>query len=188
VTRGGTGKAAQESPAGRAQGTQGGRASIDVGRLRLRVTLALALLLLVGGVISAIGASLLQQALRTPTADDIAQRICTAYQRQDYDLLLAQIDPTPIPPAVPGPFDAAARNALESQLRALDAVARDVTQCSYKELAAGARQPADQRHYLYSMQRGVLYTMAMSLTSQPDGSWKLTRDSDFLGGPANPPA
>jgi hypothetical protein len=60
-----------------------------VRRLRLRVTLALALLLLVGGIISAIGASLLQQALRTPTADDIAQRVCTAYQRQDYDLLLA---------------------------------------------------------------------------------------------------
>jgi hypothetical protein len=156
-----------------------------MGRLRLRVTLALALLLMVGGVIAAIGASLLQQALRIPTADDIAQRVCTAYQRQDYDLLLAQIDPAPIPPAVPGPFDAAARNALEDQLRALDAAAGAVTHCSYKELTGGARQPADQRHYFYSMQRHVLYTMAMSLTSQPDGSWKLTRDSDFIGGPAN---
>jgi hypothetical protein len=157
-----------------------------VGRLRLRVTLALALLLVIGGANAAIGASLLQQALRTPTADDIAQRVCTAYLRQDYDLLLAQIDPAPIPPTVPGPFDAAARNALQGQLRALDGSAGSVTQCVYKEVSA-AGQPANLRQYLYSMQRRVLYTQAMDLARQSDGSWKLTRASDLLGGPANPP-
>jgi hypothetical protein len=87
---------------------------------------------------------------------------------------------------VPGPFDTSARNTLKDQLRALDAAAGNVTRCSYKELAGAAGQPASPRQYSYSMQRGVLYTMAMYLARQPDGSWKFTRASDFLGGPANP--
>jgi hypothetical protein len=41
---------------------------MTMGRVRLRMTLALALLLAAGGDTAAIGALLLQRALRTPTA------------------------------------------------------------------------------------------------------------------------
>jgi hypothetical protein len=181
--------AAPSAPPARAQPqpaeTPARRAASSVGRTRLRVTLALALALVAAGLGAAEAATLLQRALRTPTADDIAQRICTAYERQDYDLLLSQIDPTPIPPAVPGPFDAGAKAALVGELRAEDGSAGPVTQCSYKVLVVNApAPPADQRQYFFSMQRGVLYTSLMTLARQHDDTWLIQRDSNFLGAPA----
>jgi hypothetical protein len=151
------------------------------------VTLTLALLLLLLGLAGAKSVALLQDALRTPSADDIAQRACTIYQRQDYNFLLDQIDPTPLPPAYPNPFDANARHALLDQLESLDASVGKVTQCSYRALTFDNNDQssqANQRQYVFTMERSTTYTTVMTLARQPDGSWKISRDSNFFGGPA----
>jgi hypothetical protein len=158
---------------------------MGLGRLRLRVTLALLLALTVSGLASAEGAALLQRALRTPSADDIAQRICTAYLAQNYDLLASQIDPATIAPNVTAPWDAHAQAALLEQLHTEDAALGRVTHCAYSALAFGAGpRPATTRQYLFSMQRAKPYSTGMNLNRQADGGWLIARDSDFLGVPA----
>src|SRR5262249_19691014 len=167
-----------------ARGRQGRSPKLSKKRLRFRVTLLLALLLLLLGLAGAEGAVLLQHALRMPSADDIAQRVCTIYLRQDYDLLLDQIDPTPLPPVHSDPFNAEARRALLDQLKNLDASAGKVKRCGYEALAfdTGAQPPPLQRQYLFTMERNATYTTVMTLARQSDGSWKVSRDSNFLGG------
>ena len=155
-------------------------------RLRFRVTLALALLLLLLGLAGSEGAVLLQHALRTPSADDIAQRVCTIYLREDYTFLLDQIDPTPLPPAHSDPFNPEARRALLDQLKNLDTSAGKVKRCGYKALTfdTSAQPPPRQRQYLFTMERNTTFTTVMTLALQSDGSWKISRDSNFLGGAA----
>ena len=161
------------------------RKGAGLGRLRFRVTLALLLALMVAGLASTEGAVLLQRALRTPTADDIAQRVCTAYLTQDYGLLVSQIDPATILPNVTTPWDAQAQAALVGQLHIEDAALGQVTHCTYLELAASkGQQPANTRQYLFSMQRAKLYSTGMDFNRQGDASWLIARDSDFLGVPA----
>jgi len=189
------GGAGAASPPARAAGPKDKTTSagkLTIRQVRLRLTLALALALLLIGAAGAESAVLLERALRIPTAADIAQRVCTAYQRQDYDLLLDQIDPAPVP-GMSGPFDRNAKNTLVSQLKALDAQAGAVTSCTYTELAAGqaSGQAAQQqvparRQFLFSMKRarGSLYTAPMTLLQQADGGWKVSRASSFIGGTA----
>lgn len=179
------GAASPAAPARRESQRQRAKAN---GRVRLRLTLALALALCLLGVAGAESAALLQRALRIPTADDIAQRVCTAYQRHDYDVLLQTIDPATAPPEVPGPFDAAAKAELTGQLKALDAQAGPVASCSFKAMALDAQaQAADHRQYIFSMTRGhgqaVIYTTLMTLVRQADGNWLVARTSNFVGGP-----
>lgn len=184
------GAASPAAPSKRAAG--GKKPATSIGRVRLRLTLFLALLLCLLGLAGAEGASLLQRAIRIPTADDIAQRVCTAYQRQDYDLLAQTVDPAATPPEVPGPFDAAAKADLTGQLKALDAQAGPVAACSYKAVAfdvqgQGQTQATDHRQYIFTMTRGhgqsVAYTTLMTLVRQRDGSWLVSRTSNFVGGP-----
>jgi len=162
------------------------RGGISLRRLRLRVTLALLLALTVSGLAATEGAVLLERALRTPSADDIAQRICTAFLDQNYDLLVSQIDPAMIAPNVNTPWDAHAQAALMAQLHTEDEALGRVTQCTYKAFAFGSGpQAATTRQYLFSMQRAKLYSTGMNLDRQGDGSWLIARDSDFLGVLAN---
>jgi hypothetical protein len=185
------GAGAASPPAGTAgrQNKQANAGKLTIRRVRRRLTLALALALLLIGAAGAESAALLQRALRIPTAEDIAQRVCTAFQQRDYDLLLDQIDPAPVPPAVPGPFDPNARSALASQLKALDAQAGAVTTCQYTELAAngqGRQQGPAQLQFIFSMKRahGAVYTAPMTLVQQTDGGWKVSRASSFTGAAA----
>ncbi len=160
------------------------RKGIGIGRTRLRVALALALALMLVGLASTEGAVLLQRALRTPSADDIAQRICTAYQTENYSLLVNQIDPATIPPNVTTPWDAQAQAALADQLHTEDAALGKVTRCSYSALTVtGGQQAATLRQYHFLLQRAKLYSTAMNLKRQSDGSWLIARDNDFLGVP-----
>lgn len=162
------------------------RGGIGLRRVRLRVTLALLLALTVSGLAATEGAVLLERALRTPSADDIAQRICTAFLDQNYDLLVSQIDPATIAPNVNTPWDAHAQAALVAQLNTEDEALGRVTQCTYKAFAFGnGPQAATTRQYLFSMQRTKLYSTGMNLVRQGDGSWLIARDSDFLGVPAS---
>lgn len=146
---------------------------------RLRVTLALAILLMATGIAGAYAASLLQTALKPPTSEDMAQLVCTAYIHQNYDLLIQQIDTTPAPPAT-GPFDAA---ALRKQLRGADASEGTVRSCTYARLP-NATASATSIQYAFSMHRSRLTATigaVMTIVRQPDGTWKISRNSDFLG-------
>ncbi len=181
-------KASAASPAPPATTSSRRRRGIGIRRVRLRLTLSLALLLCLLGIAGAESAALLLRALRIPTADDIAQRVCTAYQRQDYDVLVQAIDPAASPPEVPGPFDAAARADLTGQLKALDTQAGPVTVCSFKALVSDAQaQATDHRQYIFTMTRGhgqpMVYTTLMTIVREADGSWLVTRTSNFVGGP-----
>jgi hypothetical protein len=129
--------------------------------------------------------ALLQHAIRPPTSDDIAQLVCTTYTTQNYDPLLAAIDPTAVPPAATGPFDATAQNTLRKTLQSLDTGSGVVTSCSYSgPVFADPSNDKSQRRYIFTMQRahhnGPL-TMPMIFTGQPDGGWKILRGSDFSG-------
>jgi hypothetical protein len=133
---------------------------------------------------------LLQHAMRTPTADDAAQLVCTAYTTQSYDTLLSVVDPTPVPPTQAGSFDAAAKVSLANALKELDAGSGDVTSCSYKQLKFNnLAQTGPTLQYILTMRRAnvtVDISMQIKLVRQPDGSWKVSRDSDFTGIPGHP--
>ena len=127
----------------------------------------------------------LRLAIRPPTSDDIAQLVCTTYTTQNYDPLLAVIDPTPVPPAATGPFDATAQSTLRKTLQSLDTGSGVVTSCSYSgPVFADPSNDKSQRRYIFTMQRahhnGPL-TMPMIFTVQSDGGWKISRGSDFSG-------
>ena len=170
----GTGTAAPKRPAK----ISGGAAF----RLPLLLAVALALMGVAGGQ----ALSLLQRAMRVPTADDTAQLVCTAYQSQNYDILLNVIDPTPVPPTQTGPFDATARTSLANTLKSLDAGSGEVTSCAYQEPLP---QSGSALRYILTMRRTrvtVDITMPITLLRQPDGSWKVSRGSDFTGIPGHP--
>lgn len=152
----------------------------------VRLTLLLAVALALIGVAGGEAMGLLQRAMRVPSADDTAQLVCTAYQSQNYDILLNVIDPTPVPPAQTGPFDAAARSSLANTLKSLDAGSGEVTSCAYQEPLP---QSGSALRYILTMRRTrvtVDITMPITLLRQPDGSWKVSRGSDFTGIPGHP--
>lgn len=148
----------------------------------LRATLLLAVLLALVGVAGGGALKLLQHAMRVPTADDTAQLVCTAYSQQNYDLLLQQIDPAPVPPANTTTFDA---NALRAQLKSLDASQGDVSACTYKQLdfsnitvGNNALQYAFTLHRTHASKE---FDLIMTLMRESNGTWKISRASNFTG-------
>jgi len=145
----------------------------------LRVTIMLALLLLLVGVAGDAALKLLEHAMRPPTADDTAQLVCTAFQRQDYTLLIQQVDTTPVPPATSGPLDV---TALRTQLANLDTSDGKVTSCKYIKINS-TDNPAQ---YSFTLQRAhakSLTGLVIYIVHEPDGTWKIRSDSEL----ANPP-
>ncbi|MFI5273391.1 MAG: hypothetical protein ACHQ4H_10215 [Ktedonobacterales bacterium] len=147
-------------------------------RPAIRVTLALMSTLLVLGGLGAGSFLLLTYAQRPTTQDDLAQRVCTAYQTRNYDLLVANVDPTPIKPAAPGAFTAAAQKAITTNLQALDAQSGAVTQCHFSTLGVLA---AGHQHVGFDLTRAhsAKTSLVMDFVHQPDGQWKIARDSQF---------
>ena len=156
----------------------------------LRLTLLLAILLLLVGFAGIGAVQLLQRAMRLPTSDDIAQLVCTAYTTQNYDELLTIVDPTPAQPAQTGPFDDATRTALAKTLKDLDTGSGKVTSCTYQEPKFdNVPQTGSRLQYVLTMRRSNVtldITMLITLVRQPDGSWKVWRGSDFTGIPGHP--
>jgi hypothetical protein len=155
----------------------------------LRLTLIFALVLLLVGVAGAGALALLRHAMRTPAADDVAQIICTAYENQDYGLMLDQIDPKPIPPNNVGTFDSAAQDALQGTLHGVDASYGRVTACKYTHQAFANPPDRTRREYSFEMDRTkgrkqATFTTLLTIIQQPDGQWKVTRDSNIIGAPA----
>lgn len=154
----------------------------------LRATLLLAVLLMLVGVAGGGALKLLQHAMRVPTADDTAQLVCTAYTQQNYDLLIQQIDPAPVPPTNTGAFDA---NALRGQLKALDASQGVVASqgstagCTYKQLDfTNVSVGATTLQYSFVLHRthtSRSFDLIMTLVHESDGTWKVSRASNFTG-------
>jgi hypothetical protein len=162
------------------------------GRLVLWIVLVIVLSLLGGA--GAGSYALLEQVTRTPTVTDIAQRVCTAYSTQNYQLLIDQIDSGPITGAsslpngfnLSGPFDSNARNQLTSALKSLDTNFGRVTSCQQHQLVyQGTANPSVVR-FIFVMHRSgtpnVVYSCLMNFT-EASGSWMVTRDSNFIGTP-----
>lgn len=154
----------------------------------VQLTLALIVVLLLLGAAGGGSLALLQYAMRQPTAADIAQRVCTAYQTQNYDLLVAQIDPTPIPPNNLSDF-ASARSVLVAQLRSLDASAGQVTSCSQKCLTYPGTAPnPNQQQCAFVMTRSRTpakpFNTLMTLVHGSNAGWRVARNSNFIGSQA----
>jgi hypothetical protein len=145
----------------------------------LRVTIVLALLLAAVGVAGAGALKLLVHAMRPPTADDTAQLVCTAFQRQDYNLLLQQIDTAPAPPATTGRLDG---TVLRAQLASLDSSDGTVTSCKYVKIGT-SDTPAQYSFTLQRTNARTLTSLVVYIFQEPDGSWKIRSDSEL----ANPP-
>ncbi|HKS70370.1 MAG TPA: hypothetical protein VJQ45_08115 [Ktedonobacterales bacterium] len=146
------------------------------------VTITLIVVLLVVGALGAVSLWALDSApgvAPTSSQDQLAGRVCTAYQTRNYDLLIANIDPTPVPPTQPLPFSDAAKKSLTSTLQAQDSQQGAVTQCSFQQLPGGA---ADHVQYGFAMTRakGSKFTPVMNFVRQKDGTWKIARNSQFL--------
>lgn len=145
----------------------------------LRVTIALALLLLLVGIAGAGALKLLVHAMRLPTAADTAQTVCTAFQRQDYNLLLQQIDPSPVPGGSTSTFNG---SALRTQLVGLDANEGTVSSCKYIQIGSSVH-PAQYSFTLQRTHTKATTSLVIYIIQEPDGSWKLRSDSEL----ANPP-
>lgn len=149
----------------------GGRSRASSGSA-LRLTIFLLLVILLVGLAGAEAFSLLQYAMRLPTADDIAQIVCTSYQTRNYDLLIKQIEPETAHP----PTTDLSNSALKQQLQALDSASGNVTACSYssEQISTGEVQ------YIFRVKRARVPqpgSLLLLLMHEPDGSWKISRGS-----------
>lgn len=146
-----------------------------------RVTIVLIVALLAVGALGAGSLWALNNApLVAPTSsqDQLAGRVCTAYQTRNYDLLIANIDPTPVPPTAPTAFNDNAKAAFVAYLRSLDSQNGPVTHCTFKQISDVS---AGHLHYGFTITRakGRQSTLVMDFVQEKDGTWKLARDSQF---------
>ncbi len=147
----------------------------------LNITLVLAVLVGLTGFGAVRAAELLQHALR-PLADpaDIATTACTAYSTQNYLLLTQQIDPMPVPPSNNDPFYPA---VVQTQLRALDKIQGIVQRCDLGHFTASGTA-GQYSIVLHRARMSEQITVALVLHLQQDGSWKISRETNFAGTPA----
>lgn len=163
------------------------------GRLVLWVVLVIVLSLLGGAGAASYG--LLEQVTRSPTVTDIAQRVCTAYTTQNYQLLINQIDSGSITGGstlpngfnLSGPFNSNAKDQLTNALESLDTNFGRVTSCQQHQLVYQGVANSSVVRFLFVMHRSgtpnVVYSCLMNLT-EVSGGWMLTRDSNFIGTPS----
>lgn len=114
----------------------------------------------------------------TSSQDQLAGQVCSAYQTRNYDLLIANIDPAPVPPTQPLAFNDAAKTSLITNLRAQDSQNGAVTHCTFGAISGVT---ADHLHYGFNMTRakGRQSTQVMDFVREQDGTWKIARDSQF---------
>lgn len=154
----------------------GGRSTGATGR----VTIALIIVLLaLGGLGAGSLWALTGAQLVAPTSsqDQLAGRVCSSYQTHNYDLLIANIDPTPVPPTQPKPFDDV-KKSFTTNLQAQDSQKGAVAQCGFQQLPGGS---ADRVQYAFTMTRakGAKTTLVMNFIHEKDGTWKIARNSQF---------
>jgi hypothetical protein len=152
------------------------------------LTVVLAILLLAVGAAGYEAANLLHFAIVPPTgvnttAASAAAFVCDALKQQDYQRLVAIIDPAPIPPAVTGAFDA---HQTIAQLQAQDANAGKVVSCATAPYDSGSVVSTDgATRYQLTLRRAKAATSVsgtLVLRQQSGGAhgWLIERDSSFL--------
>ncbi|HEX9036152.1 MAG TPA: hypothetical protein VF808_04095 [Ktedonobacterales bacterium] len=154
----------------------------------LLISTALAIALIGIGVASYFAANLLGGAVRaaarrgaeTPSA--LAATVCADFLHQNYDDLLARVDPNPAAPAATGAFDA---GAVSQRLRAMDQRDGPVSYCSPTRLDASQVDPTNgpdgaTRLLLVMWRVGVPNASVLVTRLGPDGAWLVERDSAFL--------
>lgn len=151
-----------------------------------RTTVVLLSVLLLMGAAGAGSYWVLGNAQRPTGVANLAQRVCSAYQHADYDGLIAVIDPAPVPPKVPGDFTGAAQASLKATLRSLDSRSGAVTACtSAPSPSAGGSSSPTRVQYTFTMTRakssGHPLSLLMTFVREKNGTWEITRDSDFFG-------
>jgi hypothetical protein len=166
--------------------------SKDASQAVLGLWIVLVIVLILLGVAGAESYALLQEATRLPTTSDLAASVCTAYTTQNYQLLIDQIDPTPVAEATTTPgvisstgaFDTTAQSQLISDLKALDKSAGTVTSCQQSQiLVKSSPGNSSTKQFVFLMQRSkVTYSLLMNFV-QRGGVWKVARDSNFIGVP-----
>jgi hypothetical protein len=166
--------------------------SKDASRGVLGLWVVLVILLVLLGVAGAGSYSLLQQVTQTPTAADIAERVCTAYTTENYQLLIEQIDPAPVAAATStpgiisstGPFNTATQDQLINDLKALDKSAGTVISCQQHQIVFNGSTSVQ---FVFTMHRSgsskVTYSSVMNFV-QSGGTWMIARDSNFTGVPS----
>lgn len=158
---------------------QAGTARLRASRV-LRLTLALALVLLLAGLAGLEAAALLEAALRPPLPGDEASAVCDYLLSRDYEALAGEMDPAPAG-ASTDPFT---QEAFVAQLRALDAREGTVRTCALRQLGADS----DGATVLYSLtlRRTRILDPLGSLVvvhRRSDGRWVLSRSSTFYDAP-----
>ena len=169
-------------PADRSAANQRGNSSTTL------LTVVLAMLLLAVGAAGYEAANLLHFAIVpttgvNTTAASAAAFVCDALKQQEYQRLVAVIDPTPIPPAVTGAFDA---HQTIAQLQAQDASAGKVVSCAVAPYDSGSVVSTDgATRYQLTLRRtqaatSVSGTLVLRQQSGGAHGWLIERDSSFL--------
>jgi hypothetical protein len=141
--------------------------------------LALALALVGVGALQASG--LLQDAIRTASAGDLAAAVCTELKTQHYSALIGQIASATDPSANQGALDPA---TAASALNALDASGGDITACQARQLSfVAASSYGPVANFALTIQRAHQtgpQTLMLVLAQQSDGTWKIARSSKLV--------
>lgn len=149
------------------------------------VTVVLALLLLLVGAAGYEAAGLLQHAISTAnsvnaTAASTAAFVCDALKRQDYQQLVASIDPATVPPSVTGAFDS---RLTIAQLQTYDANEGKVISCAIAPYGSGSILSTDgATRYQLTLRRANAATSQSGtlVLRQLANGWMIERDSSFL--------
>jgi hypothetical protein len=163
---------------GEGRGAAGGHAGSA-----LALTVALALLLTLVGIGAVRASSLLQQAVRTASAGDLAAAVCAELKAQDYSKLVSQLSSTADPTSAQGELDPATAVAT---LQALDTSSGRVTTCQVRELSFVSRSSHGAvANFALTIQRAHqtgAQGLVLILMQQSDGTWAIVRSSNLASG------
>lgn len=148
----------------------------------LALTLILAGALALAGVGAVQASGLLQHALRTASAGDLAAQVCTDLTTQNYHALTSQIDPSSDLPSTPSDLDPATAAAA---FQTRDSSAGKVSTCQYQQVSfVSSSSHGAVANYALTIRRGqqqASQSLVLVLIQQPDGTWKIARSSNLLG-------
>jgi hypothetical protein len=143
----------------------------------LAVTLILAIVFLILGMLAYQSGQLLQHALHPQTSADVASLVCTSFKSQNYAQLTNQLEPAATPTTT-----ISQTPTLADQLRGLDTSNGKVTNCSYQLLSENEMSA----QYALTLKRAKMPVptgVVLVLHYHSGGAWKISSDTNFTGQP-----
>jgi hypothetical protein len=153
--------------------------SITATAIKYRVTLALAMALLLLGALAGVATAQLGHIMSRQMRADTATSICTMLQHQQYVALAAMVDPAPVPPTATGAFDG---DAFQTQLQTLDRQQGAVNSCAWSSLHLDD-ESATYQFVLSRHNPSVSSVTTVVLQHEPDNGWRISRRSAFTSKP-----